>query len=315
MMLLFCELSVFGTVVFLLFQLGYFDAPVRASVLSVVCLVLNLFLLSVLRTDAPAERKPEAKKQIERGVILAVFLVGSVFAAGAIVLFALPGTRGALFGAARGVGRFFVFLGKSMEVFFDWLAEALPAESPPPAVAGEMGAMTEFPDSFKIFLIVVIAAVLFCLFLVVLIKMRRARLLRLAGKTVLAAREETERRPGLAGMLFAFLRRVLFRFAFARRLFAHRDTCEGFFVRLSRSAKRKGYGRTMAETPAAYLHRLTQILAIEADYLFLADVAAELDDRLYGPGVAKASPVDRDLVKRYLRAVKMIKKTEKTGLI
>jgi hypothetical protein len=315
-MLLFCELSITGTAVFMLMELGYFEAPPRAIVLSIVCLALNLFLLSALRTDAPAARKTEVKKQVERGMILAAVVACAAFAAGAIVVFALPQVRGAISGAVQAIGHFFAFLGRSLMAFLAWLAEHLPAPDPAgadvmpaeslPAMegGGEMEEMLEISDAAKIIMIAIFAAVVIGAVLFFIVKSRKTRLRRIR-KPVLATREDVERGDGFAKRFLALLHRCFRRAILAHRLFVRRYTYEGFFVRLSRIAKRKGHARAPGETPADYLDRLTPLL--EAPTGFFPEVAAQLDLLLYAPGAPRTPHLDKGLASRLLHAAKRIK--------
>lgn len=329
-MLIFCEFSIAGTAAFLGIGLGNFDAPLLASVLSVICLVFNLFLLSSLRTEAPVSRKTEVKKQVERGMILTVIITCSVFAAGAVVVFALPAARGALFGMMAAIGRFFVFLGGCITDFFAWLFELLPDPAMPDAEAmpqtgdaaaftgGEFEELPEMPDAVKIVVIAIIAAVVIAVVVLTVVKSRKKSL---RAKTVLDAQEEMERGDGPGRLVIALLHRMIRCLVFYYRLFEKRYTEEGFFVRLSLIAKRKKYDRASSETAVSYLNRLTPILALadaarksgrehgsfEMTAHYLKGLGESIDRRLYAPDASIIVPVNRDLARHILSAARKMR--------
>lgn len=340
MMLLFCELSIVGTALFMMMQLGYFDAPVLAVVLSIICLGLNLFLLSALRTDAPTNRKVEIKKKIERSMILTVVIVCACFAAGAIVIFVLPATRGALFGAFAAIGQFFVFLGKAIMSFLTWLMDLFPDSAPlesdvlpgmdsSSAGINEIDGVANLPDSVKLMAILIAAAVILGIIIVIVIKLRKTKL-RFRGSNITATHEDIEKRNSTKNIFAILFRLLMKQIVFTQRLFSKRYTYEGFFVRLSRIVKRKGFVRAASETAGEYIERLTPVLTtayvkrynvpqsgkgvpeIEEDISwidsFMIGVVQQMNSILYAPASANQASFSRDSASRILKAAKKIRK-------
>jgi hypothetical protein len=174
----------------------------------------------------------------------------------------------------------------------------------------------DVPDSAWILIFSILAAVVIAAIVIAVIRLRRKRF-RLRTRTVPITREEMEREEDLWMRLFGFWRFLLLRISFARRLFARRYSQEGFFVRLSLIAKRKGHARAQTETAAAYLNRLSRSLTkadsfavLDVPVGFFAELAAQIDRRLYAPGASKIVPVNRDLARRILRAARKLGATE-----
>ena len=339
-MLIFCELSIVGTALFMAILLGYFEAPVRAVVLSIICLAFNLYLLSSLRIDAPTNRKVEIKKKIERGVILSMVIVCACFAASAIVIFVLPTTRGAIFSAATAIGQFFTFLGKTIMGFLAWFMELFPDPAPVesdilPAMDSTASGINEFegvadlPDSVKLIAIVIVAAIILVMILVIVIKLRKTKL-RFRGSNITATHEEVEKRDPVKNIFIILFRRLMKRIIFTQRLFTKRYTHEGFFVHLSHIVMRKGFVRAPSETAGAFIERLTPVLTtayvkrynisqyrkdfsvVDEDVSwiesFLIGVVKQMDSILYAPVATSQVTFSRDSASQILKAAKKIRK-------
>ena len=339
-MLVFCELSIVGTALFMTMMLGYFEAPIRAVVLSIICLALNLYLLSALRTEAPTNRKIEIKKKIERGMILTVVIVCACFAAGAIVIFVMPVTRGALFGAAAAIGQFFVFLGEAIIGFFTWFMDLFPDPSPIesdvlPVIESsssginELEGVADLPDSAKLMAILIVAVIILVLILIIVIKLRKTKL-RFRGSNIMATHEDASKKDSVKNIFIILFRKLVKQIVFTQRLFSKRHTYEGFFVRLSYIVKRKGFVRAPSETAGAYIERLTPILttayvkrynvsqyrkdfsviAEDVSWIesFLIGVVQQMDSILYAPAAASKVQFSRDSASQVLKAAKKIRK-------
>ena len=339
MMLTFSECSIIGLLCLMAMQIGLFEMPVHATVLSIICLVLNLFLLSSLRTEAPAQRKAEVKKKIERSMILVVVIVAAVFAAIAIVIFALPAVRGALFEAIAAVGRFLTFLWNAILSFFAWLAElmpdpelydieVMPMEDTSMAENEGMEVLMQIPDSVKIIVIVAIAAFIICAIIIMVFKNRRKKL-RQAAQLLAVTHGDIEDRNKIIDLIRLWMRRIVERIILTYKMFEKRNTYAGFFVRLSRIAKYKGFARAPAETSAAFLKRLVPELikvyssqkssAKDSEDLrekkllqidtFISELTQSLDLILYAPDCAYSVGIDRDISSNILRLARKMKKS------
>ena len=291
-MLLYCEFSIAGTVLMFGLQVGRMNVSPITNALCVIALILNLFMLSVLRVSGPAKKPSSGQKGFERGALLTMGLVGMVFAAVAIALFLLPASRNAIFIAAGAVRDFFVFIAGAIGRFIEFLVSLMPVPEYGPVEMEEAEMGAEHGDAvdmgelmgdigIKIFVICAVAAAV--AFVLVLARYRKKKAPARVTDVMVYEEEAGEGWPWLS-----FLRSLPARFAawlrYMRSCLARRDSYEGAYLRIERMAKRRGLRRAAHETPRAFLYRVAAALpAVDKGGVdpLLDAISSAIDCRLY----------------------------------
>ena len=322
-MLLYCEISVAGTTILFALQLGELFVSAFTIVISIVALILNLFMLSLLRITGPAKKTEGGRKGIERGVLLTSGLVGIVFAAVAVALFILPASRGAILAIISAVRTFFIFVGNAIMSFFEWLSSLMPDMGPvemdivAEATASgeaELLAEEELPENMLVWIIIIAVAVLIGILLVILLKNRKKMLrARITGITVYE--EETTEKPHWLRALFElpsrFRRWLFYQTCKIRR----RGTYEEAYLRIAKYAKRQKYIRAESETSGNFLKRIAMSLAHKPEKDFderlaglLDSISAAVDKRLYSNKNTEYSSLsagEAEILYRFLATIKI----------
>ena len=294
-MLLYCEISVVGTAILFALQLGELFVSTFTIAISIVALILNLFMLSLLRITGPAKKTEGGHKGIERGVWLTSGLVGIVFAAIAVALFILPASRGAILSIISAVRAFFIFVGNAISSFFEWLSSLMPDTGPvemdiaAEAMTGgeaEMLAEETLPENLLIRIIIIAAAILIGILILILIKNRKKMLrARITGVTVYE--EETSEKRHWLRALFAIPSRLKKWLFYQTCQIQRRGTYEEAYLRIAKHAKRQKFIRAESETSRNFLRRITESLAYKPDKNFeglpglLDSISTAVDKRLY----------------------------------
>ena len=263
-MLRYCEFSIVGTIVMFTLQIGNMEVPSLTNVICIAALVLNVFLLSVLRVKGPAKKADSGRKTFERGTVVSVTFVGIVFAAVFIAVILLPASRNALFGAIYAMRDFFIFAGEAIERFFIFLISLFPAryESGHDVSPGDTGGMggieneapQEMDPNIGVTVFIVCAAIAAVAFIIILIRLRKRRLRGRNASVVLYDADMDDERQflrTLRGMPARF-KAWLF---FIRCRFLARGTYESAYLRIVRRSGYKSVRRMASETHKAFLNR------------------------------------------------------------
>jgi len=290
-MLLYCEFSIAGTIVFIGLQVGDLTVAPFANGLSITALILNLFMLSILRISGPAKKAEGGWKSVQRGALLSASLVGVVFAAAAVALFLLPASRNAIFTAADAMRGAFIFVGEGIGRFIEFLLSLIPAGGPqtdivPGVTMVGVAARPDVKDAqaidprlaLAILIICAIAAAVALIFLLIRFRSKKVRA-RVANVRVYEE-EIGESRPLLRALL-SLLAGFVEWLRFLRYCSLRRDTYEGAFLRISHSAKRHGLRRKASETPRAFLYRIAKHCGESRAAALLDAISDAVDRRLY----------------------------------
>ena len=318
-MLLYCELSIIGTIILLALQIGDMDVPALTNGLSIAALILNIFMLSVLRVSGPAKKPEGGRKSAERGAFLISLIVGTVFAAVIIAVLLLPASRGAVFAAGYATRDFFIVVGSGLDRFFRFLvslipppplpAEFLPAEADAAGLGGFEGeGIAEMDPRIGILVFLICAAVALVAAVALLIRFRRKKIGRLKNLVLMYEEEDGGGWPFMRGLL-ALPGRLKAWLQYRKCLMARHGTYEEAYIRITRHARRRGFRRGISETPRAFLGRLDAMAGAGTGPL-LDTISAAVDSRLYSgrnPGYVSIDAAEAETLTRFLSAVRRLR--------
>lgn len=296
-MMLYCECSIVGTIVLIALQIGEMNVSPLAIGVSITAMVLNLFMLSLLRISGPAKKAEAGRKGAVRGAFLLTGLVGTVFAAAVIAVFLLPAGRNAIFTAINTTRNFFVWIAYWIERFFIFLISLLPAPKDDgfafpdmeesAAIQGEGEFLGEIDPDISKWVFIICAGAAIVALVIGLIRFRRKKVeKRIAAGLVYE--EESGYEWQLLRLLLALPGRIKNWLYYQKCLFEHRGTYEEAFIRIIRRARRRGLRRNTSETPQAFLYRVTDVISCPETGIMgehfaslIRVISAAIDRRLY----------------------------------
>jgi len=263
--MLYCDISILGTIFLFGIQVGEIAVPAFTNGLSVAALLLNLFLLSVLRGKGPAKKEDGRRKEAAKGAVLTAVLAGIVFAAAIVAIVLLPVTRAAILAAAAGARGLFIFVGEAIERFFMFLYSLFPASQGGPVgiAAPDTGTMGDMDSVMagagvtglytRVFIACAFAAAV--IFVLVLFRFRKQRLL---GRKANVFVYETDAYEGASPFHFLLSLPARFRawLVFRKCRALRRGTYEDAYFVIAQAAKRRGVRRAASETQWAFLRRV-----------------------------------------------------------
>lgn len=240
-MLVYCEMSILGTGLFLLTQAGSFSPGPGANLLCLLALALNLCTLSSMRAAGRGRALAPSEARMQRMLILAAAIL-LLLTATAVLGLLLPAGKDLLLQLLAAVKSALLWFLRQLEHLLSLLAAPqdmeLPAPEPPPPISlpEQPESVMEIPAAAIIALLSLLAAGLAALLCWLFLRFRKLRLRwRLAGTDLL---EEKIEAPPLFRLLLDKLRTLRRRLVFFRDLLLRLDTCAGMFVRLPPLSRR-----------------------------------------------------------------------------
>jgi len=319
-MMRYCEFSIVGTVVIFTLQIGNMEVTALTNVICIAALVLNLFLLSVLRVKGPAKKADSGRKTFERGAVVSVSFVGIVFAAVFLAVVLLPASRNALFSAIYATRDFFILAGEAIERFFVFLISLLPAapetaNDMSPGEADSMGglesnALQEIDPNIGYAMLIVCVAIAAVVSVIILVRLRKRRLRGRNANVVFYDADMDEERQFLRTLrgIPARFKAWLF---FMRCRFLTRGTYEDAYLRIVRRSLHRGVRRMASETHRAFLGRVAARFPEKQDPDGSLDglintISEAIDSRLYSGkagSYAQVTPGDAKSLALFLSAI------------
>ena len=263
MMLSFTEVSIVGTAILFLLQLGIIDIPNYLNLACIISLLLNLLMLSSLRMSGDRNDSVAGTKMLGRGALLAiacsvVFLIGFVG-----VFFLVPSVRNAIVFASIQIKSFVTFILTSVYDGVAFLLSLIPqrdGQGMPPieqqGAGGEMGeteGLSELTINIEA-VVAIVAILLVALIIIVVLKLRKTKIGSI-DSVELAEKEEIENTSffDLIKRFFGFIKR---RSIYLKTLIINRKTYEGAYIVLVRTAARKKMKKDVSETHIEFCEKL-----------------------------------------------------------
>lgn len=265
-MLVYCELSVFGTCIFFLIQFGDINAGWGVNALCVAAILLNLLALSSLRMAGAIRIHARFGSGLRHGLILLLTVI--VMLAVALLLgLGLPATKEIVLTAVQAVKDAMVYLLQRLWRFLIFIFSLFPKTKSGPA---EMEGLTLFnvsglpeeaeamlPTWVSIALVTLLSGIVIALVVFLLMKIKK---MRMPGIESAVLRQKSTS-PSLLTLLFNFFRKIIRKINWYYLLFCNYGNCAGIFIRIEQRGKWCGWPRTAGQTPREYLNCLADKLA------------------------------------------------------